>query len=308
VASHFTFQENQEPGTKNSPSPLAVEHIIQDAGSPGIEEFAREIGADFYRDGELQFSAVPSDELSVASDQSESPLTRYALPATRNYRVAVYCERDAGMYDAINRGLSRTSGKICAWLNSDEQYLPGTLNFVFNYFQQNPKTDVLLGDALLTDAECQPLSYRRIMVPSMWHTRLDHLHSLSCAMFFKRTTLPNPPFDPRWRIIGDAILVDYFLQKRFRIVACKKLLSAYAFTGVNLSADHRSKPEISQWWDELRWPPKYFRLPCVLWHRFRRFFAGAYWKKNVETALFTKKNPDHRVPIDSIVGGLWRTR
>jgi glycosyltransferase involved in cell wall biosynthesis len=314
VASHFTAQQNQgprtrnqEPGPKNPPSPLAVEHIIQDAGSPGIEEFAREIGADFYRDGELQFAAVPRDELSVASDQSESPLTRYALPATRNYRVAVYCERDAGMYDAINRGLSRTSGKICAWLNSDEQYLPGTLNFVFNYFQQNPETDVLLGDALLTDAESQPLSYRRIMVPSMWHTRLDHLHSLSCSMFFKRTTLPSPPLDTRWRIIGDAILVDYFLQKRFRIVACKKLLSAYAFTGVNLSAD-RPGSEISQWWDELRWPPKYFRLPCVLWHRFRRFFAGAYWKKNVKTALFTRKNPDHRVPIASMVGGLWRTR
>ena len=29
--------------------PLAVEHIIQDAGTPGIEDFAREIGADFYR-------------------------------------------------------------------------------------------------------------------------------------------------------------------------------------------------------------------------------------------------------------------
>ena len=56
------------PATGHSP-PLAVEHIIQDAGTPGIEEFAREIGADFYRDGELQFAAVANEELRVTSSE-----------------------------------------------------------------------------------------------------------------------------------------------------------------------------------------------------------------------------------------------
>jgi glycosyltransferase involved in cell wall biosynthesis len=205
VASHFTFQENQEPGTKNSPSPLAVEHIIQDAGSPGIEEFAREIGADFYRDGELQFAAVPRDELSVSSDQSEPPLTRYALPATRNYRVAVYCERDAGMYDAINRGLSRTSGKICAWLNSDEQYLPMALAKVAEEFETNLSMDVLLRYAVLTSSQGHPFCYRRIMESWLWHTRLDHLQSLSCAMLFKKSA------ETSWKVIGDTVLTDHFL-------------------------------------------------------------------------------------------------
>jgi glycosyltransferase involved in cell wall biosynthesis len=93
---------------------------------------------------------VPNDELSVASDQSESPLTRYALPATRNYRVAVYCERDAGMYDALNRGLRRATGEICAWLNADEQYLPMALARVAEEFETNLSMDVLLGDAVLT--------------------------------------------------------------------------------------------------------------------------------------------------------------
>ena len=34
-----------------------VEHIVQDAGTAGIEEFARRLGADFYRDGKKVVSA-----------------------------------------------------------------------------------------------------------------------------------------------------------------------------------------------------------------------------------------------------------
>jgi len=54
-------------GMQNNPElkiqPLAVEHLIQDAGSPGIEEFAHEIGADFYRNGQL-ISSAPAPQIS----------------------------------------------------------------------------------------------------------------------------------------------------------------------------------------------------------------------------------------------------
>src|SRR5688572_31350980 len=42
-------------------------------------------------------------------------------------RVQAHVEKDAGMYDAINRGLNRATGDIIAHLNCDEQYLPGAL-------------------------------------------------------------------------------------------------------------------------------------------------------------------------------------
>ncbi len=37
----------------------------------------------------------------------------------------LFAEQDKGMYDAVNHGLKRTTGDICAYLNCDEQYLPG---------------------------------------------------------------------------------------------------------------------------------------------------------------------------------------
>src|ERR1039458_7906042 len=73
---------------------VALEHIIQDAGSD---------------DGTLDWLRQDS-------------------------RVKAFVEKDAGMYDAVNRGLRRASGEILAYLNCDEQYLPGTLITVKAFF------------------------------------------------------------------------------------------------------------------------------------------------------------------------------
>ncbi len=206
------------------------------------------------------------------------------------------------MYDAINRGLARTTGEICAWLNSDEQYLPGTLGKVLELFSKDPTTDVLLGDALLVDSDVKPICYRRIMVPSRWHTRLDHLHSLSCAMFFKRAALPSPPLDPRWKVISDAVLMDYFQSAAKKVYSCKDLLSVYAFTGKNLSS--RPSGELQAWWKETEYPPRALKMLVVILHRLRRFLGGAYRTRLVVNSVFIMNHPNPR-SFSARVPGTW---
>ncbi|WP_353930082.1 glycosyltransferase family 2 protein [Okeanomitos corallinicola TIOX110] len=54
-------------------------------------------------------------------------------------------EPDQGQTHAINKGLSKATGEIIAYLNSDDYYLPGTLFKVAEHFLKFPETDLLHG-------------------------------------------------------------------------------------------------------------------------------------------------------------------
>jgi glycosyltransferase involved in cell wall biosynthesis len=281
------------------PSTLSIEHIIQDAGTSGIKELARELRAEFYRDGQFIFG-----ERKEARDERRETSQQHPKPANEDrsaYSLKIFSEKDAGMYDAINRGLARSAGEICAWLNSDEQYLPESLSKVAEIFQQQTKLDVLLGDAILLNSSLEPICYRRIMVPSLWHTRLAHLHSLSCAMFFKKSALPHPPMNPRWKVISDAVLMEHFLLSKKTIHACRLPLAAYAFTGQNLSAD-KNCDELERWWAETRWPPRALKPLVVIQNRFRRLLSGAYQNFELNTKIHTSTGYKS---LKGSVSGLW---
>jgi hypothetical protein len=67
-------------------------------------------------------------------------------------------QKDGGMYDAVVRGISRSTASIIGHLNSDEQYLQGALKSVKEFFDTRSSVEVLFGDAILIDADGRPLS------------------------------------------------------------------------------------------------------------------------------------------------------
>ena len=62
-------------------------------------------------------------------------------------------EPDRGIADAFNKGISKASGEIIGLLNADDEFLPGTLNKVCDYFSRHPDIDVVHGDVLLSKGE-----------------------------------------------------------------------------------------------------------------------------------------------------------
>lgn len=70
---------------------------------------------------------------------------------------------DNGQSQAINRGFSKTSGEIMAWLNSDDILLPNTLQYVADYFSSHPQVDVVYGHRILIDENDQQVG--RWMMP-----------------------------------------------------------------------------------------------------------------------------------------------
>jgi glycosyltransferase involved in cell wall biosynthesis len=107
---------------------LSVEHIVQDAGSPGIEEFAEKTAERLLgRYGGERVTNLEVFEL-------------LHLRTPHGYSLRIFKEKDSGMYDAVNKGLKKGTGKICAYLNCDEQYLTGALKKIFKEFNKEKET------------------------------------------------------------------------------------------------------------------------------------------------------------------------
>ena len=68
----------------------------------------------------------------------------------------IITEPDKGQSDAINKGFNIASGEILGWLNSDDVYLPGALNKVADYFEQNPECKWVAGNCIFTDIFLKP--------------------------------------------------------------------------------------------------------------------------------------------------------
>jgi len=84
-----------------------------------------------------------------STDGSVDIITKYEKELT--YWIS---EPDAGQYDAINRGFSKTTGDIMAWLNSDDKYTPWAFAVVGDVFSALPEIEWLTTLYPLTWDEC----------------------------------------------------------------------------------------------------------------------------------------------------------
>jgi len=251
-----------------------VEHIIQDAGTEGVKEMFEDVTNSF-----------------------DHPRCTAKL----------FIEKDVGMYDAINRGLKKARGQICGHLNCDEQYLPGTLRDVADYFTRHQNVDVLFGDAILVNSQGRPLSYRRAILPSLSHLRLADLNTLTCATFFRRGLVDaGHLFPTHLKIAGDQYWIFHLLKAGVPMDVLRKPLSVFTFTGGNLSISEWAVTERFGWLPPQEKPRRWMTPLVVLWHRVKKFLAGAYRRRDVTIEIYTQDQPDRRGRISSNrVGFRW---
>ena len=62
-------------------------------------------------------------------------------------------EKDRGQTHALNKGFARATGDIFAWLNADEQYLPGTLFDVGRAFSSHLGLDFFYGNRIIVNSD-----------------------------------------------------------------------------------------------------------------------------------------------------------
>lgn len=212
-------------------------------------------------------------------------------------RVKTFVEKDDGMYDAINRGLRKSTGDILAYLNCDEQHLPGALAAVAEFFRTHPKVEVLFGDAVAVNAAGEYLWHRKMLRPLLWHTWACHLSTLTCGTFFRRSILDQRGifFDPRRRIVGDGDWIVRLLQERTPMAELRRFTSVFTLTGDNLSLTEQARAESRAWIASAPTMARVLKPLVVAHHRVRRLFGGIYAQAPFEFALHTQAQPATRV-------------
>jgi glycosyltransferase involved in cell wall biosynthesis len=235
---------------------VALEHIVQDAGSD---------------DGTLDWL-------------SHDPRTK------------VFVERDGGMYDALNRGFRRSRGDLLAWLNCDEQYLPGALRTAEAFFQAHPKVDMIFADVVVVNSQGKYFCHRKMLTPEKYYTWITGLSTLSCGTFFRRRVLFDYGFffDTRWRVVGDGEWMVRLLQHRVKMATLRKFTSVYTQTGDNLSAAPNALREAAEL---ARAAPGWARRlkPLItLLHRLRRLRGGVYFQAPFDYKIYTASSPKER--------------
>jgi glycosyltransferase involved in cell wall biosynthesis len=211
-------------------------------------------------------------------------------------RVKAFVEKDRGMYDAINRGLRRASGEIVAYLHCDEQYLPGALGQVIDFFQKHPAIDMVLGDVVMVDTEGQYLRHRKMQAPLLYHTWTCHLSTLTCGMFFRRQLVRDEEslFNPALRIVGDGEWMVRLLRRGLRMARLEQFTSIFTWTGANLGEGPAARQETQEMRDTAPFLARRLRLLFMLHHRMRRLLGGMYFQKPFDYEIFTLRSPERR--------------
>jgi len=258
---------------------VTIEHIVQDAGTVGFSDFVEKM--------------------------------RKRWPDREGYRRIMISESDAGMYDAINKGLKRGSGRICAYLNCDEQYLPGALAQVRDEFTRHPKAEILFGGFLVVDAQGRLVTAQK-PVRMFWpHVATSHLPNFTCATFFRRSLLEGNTawFDPSYRACGDAAWMIARLRARTPSRKIPKYLAAFTEQTASQGLSELGTEEAIRL---RKAQPLWVQKLGGLWklaHWGLKVFSGHYFPSSVSSGIYPYgQAAGPRQPMRGLVWPFWPAR
>lgn len=135
-----TEETQQLPDTMPSGAPLPKVSIVTPSFNQGqfIEETIRSVLEQGYPN--LEYVIIDGN----STDGSIDIIRKYEQQLA--YWVS---EPDRGQYDAINKGFSKTTGEIMAWLNSDDKYTPWAFSIVAEIFSTFPQVEWLTTSSAL---------------------------------------------------------------------------------------------------------------------------------------------------------------
>lgn len=196
--------------------------------------------------------------------------------------VIFVSEKDDGQSDALNRALSRVGDdQLVGWLNADEYYLSGAIDFFYREALDNPNVDVFYGDCLFVDKQGNLL--RSLPSHRMSRFVLRHYGCFipSCALFVRASALKEIGWDTSFRRTMDwdlyLSMADQFQFKYVSFTAAAFRVHEDQVTNTPESVDEEEFVRLRNKHEVHKSGPKTFF--AFLLHAFLKFLDGGYLKQ-----------------------------
>jgi glycosyltransferase involved in cell wall biosynthesis len=218
---------------------------------------------------------------------------------------------DDGMYDAINRGwkLASEDVDVVAHLNCDEQYLPGALKSVADFFMNNAETEVLLADMIVVDTNGDYICHRRSLKPYPMISKF-HCAGFTATTFHRLSVTRDKQvfFDTRWRNIGDKVWYNALHDARCSFGIMHRLVSLFTETGDNLNWTENALVEGKQYREEYLKGISRIRHFVSKINGLRRYILEFFHKPPAFYALYEKGKDGRTVYRIKNPTGMWHKK
>ena len=150
-------------------------------------------------------------------------------------------EKDKGIYDAMNKGLSFATGDYVIFMNSgDEFYNHDTVK---NVFASANDADIYYGETEMINDNAESLGKRRHKAPEYFTWR-DFKYGMSIshqAIYIRRTL--TKPFDSRYQLSADIDWILSAAKKANTIVNVQQYVAKYLVGGMSKNKHRQSLME-----------------------------------------------------------------
>lgn len=185
-------------------------------------------------------------------------------------------EKDRGIYDAMNKGLSMATGTYVLFMNSgDELYNSKTVELVF---QSSPEADIYYGETEMFDEQWNSLGRRRHHVPKnfTWQSFKYGMNISHQAIYIRKSI--TEPYDEYYQLSAD---IDWILKAAQR---AKKIVNVHAYVAKYLVGGMSKKRHLQSLKERFNIFTEYYGfIPNLFNHTIIAFKLGWYYLKHRKT-------------------------
>ena len=154
----------------------------------------------------------------------------------------VISERDKGIYDAMNKGISLATGDYLCFLNAgDAFYAPDTLQTIADAIaDENELPDVLYGETAEVDDSRKFVRMRRLQAPEKLDWRSFRNGMLVCHQAFYARREIAPMYDLKYRLSADVDWCIKVMKRAKKMVNVNATVVNYLQNGISLQCHRQS--------------------------------------------------------------------